>query len=102
MGAYTVGSIVAVVIAVVMDLLVVRTRLLTTKLFWVSYAIVLFFQLIVNGILTGFGIVNYDPAVITGLRVVFAPVEDLGFGFALITLTLVLWVTVQRRRRVDA
>lgn len=102
MGAYTVGSIVAVVIAVVMDLLVLRTRLLTTKLFWVSYAIVLFFQLIVNGILTGFGIVNYDPAVITGLRVVFAPVEDLGFGFALITLTLVLWVTVQRRRRVDA
>lgn len=98
MGAYTAGAIIAVAIALLMDLLVLRTRLLTTRLFWVSYLIVVFFQLIVNGILTGYGIVNYDPSVITGLRVAFAPVEDLGFGFALITLTLVLWVSAQRRR----
>lgn len=99
MGAYTAAALLAVMIALIMDLFVLRTRLVMTMLFWVSYAIVLFFQLIVNGILTGYGIVRYDPSAITGLRVAFAPVEDLGFGFALITLTLVLWTKAEHSRR---
>ena len=55
-----------------------------------------FFQLIVNGVLTGLGIVQYDPRVIIGVRLAYAPVEDLGFGFALVTLTLCLWVRLGR------
>ena len=89
---YTGASISAVLVAVVTDLLLLRTALLRTKLFWVSYGIVLFFQLIVNGVLTGLGIVQYDPRVIAGLRLAYAPVEDIGFGFALVCLTLSLWV----------
>ena len=50
-----------------------------------------------NGILTGRHIVIYDPAVILGLRIVYAPVEDLLFGFALVLLTLSLWVWLGRR-----
>jgi lycopene cyclase domain-containing protein len=96
-GAYTAAAIAAVLVAVIADLLVLRTGLLRTRLFWASYAIVVFFQLIVNGILTGFGIVLYDPDVITGLRIAYAPVEDLGFGFGLVTLTLVLWARSERR-----
>lgn len=96
---YTWASITAVVVAVVVDLWVVRTRLLTTRLFWASYGIVLFFQFIVNGILTGLGIVQYAPSGILGLRVFFAPVEDIGFGFGLVTLTLVLWMRYGRFRR---
>jgi lycopene cyclase domain-containing protein len=93
---YTWASITAVIIAVIVDLLVLRTRLLRTKAFWASEAIVVFFQLIVNGVLTGFGIVQYDPRVIVGLRIAYAPVEDLGFGFALVTLTLCFWVRLGR------
>lgn len=101
---YTWASIGAVIVAVIVDLLVLRTKLLRTKVFWVSEAIIVFFQLIVNGVLTGFGIVQYDPRVITGFRLAFAPVEDLGFGFALVTLTLCLWVRFGRtgsRRSAD-
>ena len=90
-GAYTAGALVAIVVAVLMDLVVARTGLLRTRLFWASYAIVVFFQLIVNGILTGLGIVQYDPEVILGVRLAYAPIEDLGFGFGLVTLTLVMW-----------
>ena len=79
-----------------LDWFVLRTRLVARRVFWVSYAIVLFFQLVVNGILTGLRIVRYDPSQILGWRVVYAPVEDLLFGFALVTMTLSLWVRAGR------
>ena len=70
------------------------------KAFWASYAILFGFQLLVNGVLTGLRIVRYDPDAILGLRLAYAPVEDLGFGFALILLTLSCWVALGRRRGV--
>lgn len=89
---YTVLASLAVLLAVVLDLAVLRTRLLRSSGFWLAYGIMLFFQLLVNGTLTGLSIVRYDPAAILGVRVAFAPVEDLAFGFALILLTLTVWV----------
>lgn len=89
---YTYSAIVAVVLAVVLDLVVVRTRLLRTRLFWASYAIIIFFQFLVNGVLTGLKVVTYDPARILGPRLFFAPIEDVVYGFALLTLVLIGWV----------
>ena len=83
--------------ALAVDLLVLRTRLVTRRTWWVSYAIVLFFQLITNGVLTGRRVVRYDPDAILGLRIVYAPVEDLLFGFAMVLLTLSVWVWLGRR-----
>ena len=37
-------------------------------------------------------------AAIIGLRIVYAPVEDLLFGFAMVLLTLTLWVLGSARR----
>ena len=94
---YTQAAVLAVVATIALDLLVLRTRLLARKAFWTAYAIIVFFQLLTNGVLTGRGIVTYDPDVITGVRVVFAPVEDLLFGFALVVQTLAWWVWWGRR-----
>lgn len=94
---YTQAALLGVAATVVLDLLVLRTRLLTRKVFWTAYAIIVFFQLVTNGILTGRDVVTYDPDVITGLRIVFAPVEDLLFGFALVVQTLAWWVWWGRR-----
>ena len=108
---YTQAALLAVAGTVVLDLGVLRTRLLARRAFWVSYAIVVFFQLVTNGILTGRGIVFYDGAAITGSssgagqapallgdgRIVFAPLEDLLFGFALVVQTLAWWVWWGRR-----
>ncbi|ABW11282.1 lycopene cyclase domain-containing protein [Frankia sp. Mgl5] len=90
--SYTALAVVGVAVSVLLDLRILRTRLLTRRLFWTAYAIIVFFQLVTNGILTGFDIVVYDPDAIAGPRLVFAPVEDLLFGFALVTQTLVWWV----------
>lgn len=100
--SYTLGVLVAVGVAVLLDLAVLRTRLLTRRAFWVAYAIVLFCQLIVNGLLTGLGIVRYNPAKIIGWRLAWAPVEDLLFGLAMVTLTLSLWVWAGCRARCAA
>jgi lycopene cyclase domain-containing protein len=89
--SYTELAVTAVVLAVAADRWVLRTRLLYSRDFWITYVILLFFQLITNGLLTGLRIVRYNPASILGLRVAYAPVEDLAFGFALITITLCCW-----------
>ena len=95
---YTAAAVAGVAGALVLDLYVLRTRLVTRLVWWATYPIVLFFQLLSNGILTGRGIVRYDPHAIIGWRVFHAPVEDLGFGFALVLCTLSVWVWVGRRR----
>jgi lycopene cyclase domain-containing protein len=94
---YTEVALIAVALAATFDLVAVRTKLLFRKAFWTAYAIVVFFQLIMNGVLAGVPVVRYEPSAITGLRIVHAPVEDLLFGFAMVVLTLSTWVALGRR-----
>ncbi len=93
---YTVLAVAGVGVAVVVDLLVTRTRLVTRATFWIAYAIIVGFQLITNGLLTGIPVVRYRASAITGLRIAYAPVEDLLFGFALVLSTLAIWVWLGR------
>ncbi|GAA3296264.1 lycopene cyclase domain-containing protein [Dactylosporangium vinaceum] len=92
---YTAAAVLGVISAVVLDVAVLRTRVLLGRVFWCSYPIVLAFQLLSNGILTGRGVVLYNPDAILGIRLVYAPIEDLAFGFALIVATLALWVRLR-------
>jgi len=95
--SYTAAAVLGVLGALVIDLAVLRTRLVLGRTFWATYPIIVAFQLLSNGVLTGRGVVRYDPAAILGLRVAFAPVEDLAFGFALVLFALSLWVWWGRR-----
>lgn len=95
--SYSALAVLGVVVTVVLDLYLLRTRLLTRRAFWIAYAIVVFFQLLTNGWLTGRSIVTYDPDTILGLRIVYAPVEDLLFGFALVVQSMAWWVWWGRR-----
>lgn len=104
---YTQLAVLGVVLAVVVDLAVLRTRLLRRAMFWTAYAIVVFFQLLTNGWLTGREIVRYHPDAVIGDsgpqflgagRIVYAPVEDLLFGFALALWTLGWWTWLGARQ----
>lgn len=103
---YTQLALLGVAVTVLLDLVVLRTRLLLRKAFWVSYAIIVFFQLVTNGVFTGLRIVRYDGDAIVGSahpvflgdgRIAYAPVEDLLFGFALVVSSMALWVWWGRR-----
>jgi lycopene cyclase domain-containing protein len=57
-------------------------------------AIILFFMVLVDGWLTKLSapIVLYNPDEFSGIRVPWdIPVEDYLFGFALVTLVMLLW-----------
>lgn len=103
---YTQLCLVAVPASLLLDLVVLRTRLVTRKAFWASYAIIVVFQLMTNGWLTGRRIVTYDadavvggsePALFGSGRLFYAPAEDVAFGFALVLQTLAWWVFWGRR-----
>jgi lycopene cyclase domain-containing protein len=105
---YTVAAGIGVGFAVALDLLVLRTTLLRRKVFWASYAIILGFQLVVNGVLTGQRLVVYSSSAIVGSstpqflgdwHVAYAPFEDLLFGFSLVLQTLSWWIWWGRRLR---
>ncbi len=89
---YTDIAIVAFIVSIIADRFLIKSKLLSRKVFWTSYAIILFFQLITNWWLTSRNIVMYNPDAIIGLRIASAPVEDLFFGFALVLLVMNLWV----------
>src|SRR3954468_24360473 len=94
---YTAAAVLGVLGALAVDLGLLRTRLVLGVTFWATYPIILVFQLLANGVLTGLGVVRYRPDGILGVRLAYAPVEDLAFGFALVLLALSVWVWLGRR-----
>ena len=91
---YTWASILACVAVVALELLWLKTGLFRKLTFYVSYAIILFFQVLVDGWLTKLSapIVLYNAEENSGVRFPWdIPVEDYLFGFALIALTMLLW-----------
>ena len=89
---YTELALSMTVVAFIFDLYATRSKVVTRKSFWNAYGIMLFFQLITNWWLTSRGILTYDEDVIIGIRIASAPVEDLFFGFSMITMTISLWI----------
>ncbi|HET6952092.1 MAG TPA: lycopene cyclase domain-containing protein [Acidimicrobiales bacterium] len=94
MPEYTLAAVAAVAAVVALELRVLRTGLFRRGAYWASMAIVFAFQVVVDGWLTKLSapVVVYDDDRTTGVRAPWdIPVEDFLFGFALLTLVLLLW-----------
>ena len=92
---YTVPAMVAVLAILGWELRVLRTGLFRRSAYWISMAIVLGFQVPVDGWLTKLSapIVVYNEQHSTGIRFPWdIPVEDFLFGWAMVTAVLLLWV----------
>lgn len=104
MPEYTVATLVAIAVVVAIELLWARTGIFRSLQYWIAMAIVFFFQILVDGWLTKLSdpIVIYAPQHFAGLRFPFdIPVEDFGFGFALVTAVIVTWKVAGRREQAE-
>jgi lycopene cyclase domain-containing protein len=100
MPEYTLATLVAVVVVVAVELLWARTGIFTSLQYWLAMAIVFFFQVLVDGWLTRLDdpVVRYAPEHFLGVRFPFdIPIEDFGFGFALVTAVIIGWRVAGRR-----
>jgi lycopene cyclase domain-containing protein len=101
MREYTIAAVLAVGAVVAVEVRFLRTGLLRSRAYWLSMAICYCFMVAVNGWLTKLSapIVLYDERRTTGWRVPWdIPVEDYLFGFALLTMTMLLWDAAGARR----
>ena len=99
MPEYTVLAVLSVPVVVALEVLWLRTGIFRTLRYWLSMAIVLGFQVPVDGWLTKLSdpIVLYDEAQTIGVRAPWdIPVEDFAFGFSMVTLALLVWVHLGR------
>ena len=91
---YTVMTVLGMIVVVGLELLVFRSGIFRRAKYWAALAICLGFQCLVDGWLTKLSdpIVIYNPDMFLGIRFPFdIPIEDFGFGFAMITAVLMLW-----------
>lgn len=95
--SYSQLTLIAIVLSLLNDRFIFKTSLITKRVFWTSYAIILPFQLLTNWWLTSRNIVMYSDSAIVGIRLASAPIEDLGFGFALVLSVLTFWIFWGRR-----
>jgi lycopene cyclase domain-containing protein len=103
-GGYTIAALCASVTVVALELTALRTGILRRRRFWVTIAITLAFQVVVDGWLTKLSapIVLYRRTSVSGARWPWdIPVEDFGFAFAMITMTLALWERALHGERQD-
>ena len=95
---YTQLVLIAAAIALLLDLVILRTRLVMSSRYWVFFGVMLLFFFIVNGILTGLPVVMYSSQAIIGFRVITIPIEDFAYLYALITPTIVLYEWMKGRK----
>lgn len=94
MPEYTLLTVIAVLATVALELFVLRTGIFRTAQYWLTMMIVFGFQVLVDGWLTKLSdpIVLYSPDQMLGIRFPWdIPIEDYGFGFAMVTLTILGW-----------
>lgn len=91
---YTMITVAAVIAVLFIEFLWLRTGIFRTRQYWFSMIIVFAFQVIVDGWLTKLDdpIVLYDDRQTLGIRFPWdIPIEDFGFGFALVTSVILIW-----------
>jgi lycopene cyclase domain-containing protein len=71
------------------------TKLLEQKRFYLFILFISLFNLIFNGYLTWRPVVLYGEAYQLGLRITTIPVEDFGYGFALLFLNVIIYEKIK-------
>lgn len=96
---YTVLTVIAIGAVILAELLWLRSGVFRRPAYWGAIVICLAFQVPVDGWLTKLSdpIVIYDPDQHLGVRFPWdIPIEDFGFGWAMLTLVIMVWILAGR------
>jgi lycopene cyclase domain-containing protein len=99
--SYTNLTIFAISFVVILDLFILKTKLLLTKRFYYFLLVVAIWQTIVDNYLNGRWFMNeaivgpYNPAFFSGIKIWHTPLENYFFGFALVIFNVSIfeWLT---------
>lgn len=99
--SYTVATLLSMLAVICVELFWLRTGIFRSLQYWLAMLIMFSFQVPVDGWLTKLSapIVIYAPEHMSGVRWPWnIPIEDFGFGFAMLTLTLIVWKRLGQRQ----
>ena len=94
LNAVFLGLAAAVFLAAVLRGALSRRRIIATG---IALAAVLLLTLIFDNIMIGIGLVDYDPAHISGLRIGVAPIEDFAYTVGAALLLPAVWALLERK-----
>ncbi|MCX7878667.1 MAG: lycopene cyclase domain-containing protein [Ignavibacteria bacterium] len=90
MKEYTLIAVTSVIVVIIFDLVILKTKLVKEKKFWIFWAVMFMLLIIVNGYLTWRPIVTYNSNFFMNIRFFTIPLEDFLFGFSLISSNIIL------------
>ena len=96
MKEYTIIAVISVLAALLSDVLL-KTRLILNRKFWVFWCVMFVLIFMVNGYLTWRPVVIYGEKYFMNIRLFTIPIEDFLYGFSLITMNIVLWEFITRK-----
>jgi hypothetical protein len=101
---YTFAVIISLIIIVILDMFVFKTKLILQSKWWLFLGLVIVLQTIVDNYLNGrwwldsFIVGPYDPVQYSGIRIFETPLENYGFGIAMIWLCAILFEVIERNK----
>lgn len=66
---------------------------------WIAAGVMMVLTAVFDNAIIGFGLVDYDPALISGVRLGLAPIEDFAYTLAALLIVPALWHMMEPRAR---
>ena len=97
--SYTIPAVISAIVTLLLDLFILRTRVVMTRHFARFIGFMTIGFLICNGVLTAVPVVTYNPSDMLGFRFFTIPAEDFVYGFSLVTSTISIYEFINRKEQ---
>ena len=101
--SYTQLTIFSLITVLILDQLILKTKICFTRKFAWFLLVVILLQTIVDNYLNGRWLANnpivgpYNPNFYSGIKIWHTPLENFGFGIALISLNVIIFEWLEKR-----
>ncbi|MGB9591460.1 MAG: lycopene cyclase domain-containing protein [Candidatus Kryptoniota bacterium] len=97
--SYTISALISAIVTLLLDLVILRTRVVMTRHFARFIGFMSIGFMICNGVLTAVPVVTYNSSDMLGFRFFTIPVEDFVYGFSLVTSTISIYEFLNKKEK---